>query len=127
MIKVTSESIPIEETINSLRSPECGAVMSYLGTVRNYLDDKQSKGLSFEVNDDEMRHSLEELESEAIRDFDIRDVAIVHRTGSFAVGDNILLISISAGHRGPAFDACQYIVDRTKDFHEKWKREELAD
>jgi molybdopterin synthase catalytic subunit len=127
MITVTKNKIPVEETINSLRSPDCGAVMSYLGTVRSYLDGKQSKGLSFEVPDDEMYRSLEAVAAEAVKEFDIKDVAVVHRTGSFATGDAILLIAISSGHRGPAFEACAYIIDRIKELHEVWKREELED
>ncbi len=127
MITITKNEISIEETINSLRSPECGAVMSYLGTVRSYLEGKQSKGLSFEVSDDEMHQSLETVAGEAVKEFDIRNVAVVHRTGSFAVGDDILLIVINAGHRGPAFEACAYVIDQIKELHEVWKREELED
>ena len=99
--------------------------MSYLGTVRSYLDGKQSKGLSFEVEDSVMQQSLETVETEALQKFDINKINIVHRTGSFAVGDDILLIAISSGHRGPAFDACKYIIDRIKELHDAWKREEL--
>ncbi len=127
MIKIIAENIPVEETVNSLRNPDCGAVISYLGTVRSYLDGKQSKGLSFEASDDEMRRSLEAVASEAINEFDIKDVAIVHRTGAFSVGDDILLIAISAGHRGLAFDACRHMIDRIKELHDGWKREELVD
>ena len=125
MIKVTSENIPVEETINSLRHPHCGAIMSYLGTVRSYLEGKQSKGLSFEVEDNVMQESLEIVEAHALQKYDINQIAIVHRTGSFAVGDDILLIAISASHRGPAFKACMHIIDRIKELHDFWKREEL--
>ena len=127
MITITSEAIPIEATIDSLRSPDCGAVMSYLGTVRNYLEGKQSEGLSFEVEDSEMHRRLQSLETEALQKFDVRKITIVHRTGAFAVGDEILLIAIGAGHRGPAFDACAWLIDRIKDLHESWKIEKLAD
>ena len=126
MVTVTSDSIQVEETINSLRDPDCGAVMSYLGTVRSYLEGKESKGLSFEVSDNVMREKLEKLEGESLDKFDIKQMAMVHRTGSFQVGDDILLIAISAGHRGPAFEACAWLIDRIKELHEVWKREELV-
>lgn len=127
MIKITSGALPLAETMDALRHPDCGAVISYLGTVRSYLAGRQSRGLSFVVTDEEMKTSLESVRSDALRNFDIRDMAIVHRTGSFDVGDEILLIVISAGHRGPAFDACLGAIDRIKELHEIWKREELAD
>jgi len=40
------------------------------------------------------------------------------------VGEDILLVAISAVHRGPAFDACQYIIERIKELHAQWGREE---
>jgi len=126
MITITSGPIPVEKTINPLRHPDCGAVISYLGTVRSYLDGQQSKGLSFEVADAEMKTALEVVESEITGGFDIRELTIVHRTGSFEVGDEILLIAISAGHRGPAFEACLAAIDRIKELHEAWKQEELV-
>ena len=125
MIKITSQNIAVEETIKSLRSADCGAVISYLGTVRSYLEGQKSKGLSFEVEDSVMQQSLETVETEALQKFEISEIAIVHRTGSFAVGDDILLIAISAGHRGPAFDSCTFVIDRIKELHDIWKREEL--
>ena len=85
MIKVISGNIPVKETINSLRNPDCGAVISYLGTVRSYLEDQKSKGLSFEVEDSAMQQSFERLEAEALQKFDIHKIAIIHRTGSFSV------------------------------------------
>ena len=127
MITITGGPISIEQTVNSLRHPDCGAVISYLGTVRSYLDGRQSKGLSFKVSDEEMKAALEAVESEVVQGFDVREMAIVHRTGSFKVGDEILLIAISTGHRGPAFEACLAAIDRIKELHDVWKREELAD
>ena len=127
MITITRNEIPIEETIALLRSPDCGAVISYLGTVRSYLENRQSKGLSFEVEDAVMQESLQKVEAEALQKFEVKQISIVHRTGSFVVGDDILLIAIGAGHRGPAFNACAYVIDRIKDLHEVWKREELED
>jgi len=72
-----------------------------------------------------VQESLEKIESQALQKFDVRQIAIVHRTGSFDVGDDILLIAISAGHRGPAFEACMHIIDLIKELHDEWKREEL--
>lgn len=127
MVTVTADAIPVERTIASLRHPDCGAVISYLGTVRSYLEGKESRGLSFEVEDSEMLSCLRDIEGNTLQRFEVRDIAMVHRTGSFAVGDDILLIAISAGHRGPAFEACAFIIDRIKELHDIWKREELAD
>ena len=126
MIRIIKSEIPVDEIISALKNPDIGAVISYLGTVRSFLGGKQSMGLSFEVEDEIMYQSLDEVAAGARQKFEVRDIAIVHRTGSFAVGDDILLIAISSAHRGPAFEACKHIIDRIKDLHESWKREDLA-
>jgi molybdopterin synthase catalytic subunit len=59
----------------------------------------------------------------AISAFDVEDVAIIHRTGFLRLSDNILLVAVSASHRGAAFDACQRIIDEIKTLHESWARE----
>jgi len=74
-----------------------------------------------------MEEALAGVRTEALQNFDVREVSIVHRTGSFAVGDSILLVAISSAHRGPAFEACEYIVDRIKGLHDSWKREEFSE
>lgn len=127
MITVTSGEIQVEEMINSLRDPDCGAVISYLGTVRSYLEGKQSRGLSFIVTDEAMKQSLEQLEYQLLEQFDVKRLAMVHRIGSFDIGDDILFIAISAGHRGPAFESCAWLIDRIKELHDVWKQEELAE
>lgn len=126
MVKVTPNQIPIEDIITSLREPDCGAVISYLGTVRSFVEGRPTRGLSFDVDDRTMQTKLEEVTESARSQFAITECAIVHRTGSFEVGDDILLIAISSAHRGPAFDACLHAIDRIKELHDVWKHEDLA-
>jgi len=119
MIEIRREDFSIDEITDKLKAPEVGALSTYLGTVREF---PEGLGLDFE-NDNHDAHKLEEIEKRAINDFDIRDVAIVHRVGLLGVSENILLIAVSASHRGPAFDACRSIIDDIKDFHKSWGRE----
>lgn len=127
MIRVIEGEIPIEETIKSLRDPKSGAILSYLGTVCEFAEGRASQGLAFKVEEAVMQEALEGVRTEALQKFDLTEVSIVHRTGSFAVGDSILLIAIGSVHRGPALRACEYIIDRIKDLHESWKREKLGE
>ena len=57
------------------------------------------------------------------QDFDIHDVAIVHRVGRLKVGDRLLLIAVSTSHRQSAFAACMSIVDEIKVIHSAWAKE----
>jgi len=124
MVRLTANPIPLAEAINSIRSPESGAVVAYLGVVRSSAGGQPVQKLNFEVADSTLQRELEKIEAEARRRFELQDIFLTHRTGTLRVGEDILLVVISAAHRGPAFDACQYIIERVKELHSRWKREE---
>ena len=62
-----------------------------------------------------------------VRTQKIGAVAVVHRVGVLHVGDFALLTVVSAAHRGQAFDACRYLVERIKASVPIWKRQTYAD
>jgi molybdopterin synthase catalytic subunit len=119
MIEIRREDFSIDETIEKMKGPKIGAIAVYLGTVREF---PAGLGLEFD-NDNRAVHKLEEIRNRAIDRFDIEDVAITHRVGFLGVAESILLVAVSAAHRGPAFDACQSIIDDIKDLHKSWGRE----
>jgi len=121
MVEIRREDFSIDEVTKKMKDPKVGAISIYLGTVREFPD---GLGLEFE-NDNHAIQKLEEIEKRAIDRFDVRDIAIVHRAGLLGISENILLIAVSASHRGPAFDACRSIIDDIKDFHKSWGKEVL--
>ena len=121
MIEIRREDFSIDEVTKKMKDPKIGAISIYLGTVREFPD---GLGLEFE-NDNHAIRKLEEIEKRAIYRFDVEDVAIVHRVGFLGISEKILLVAVSASHRGPAFDACRSIIEDIKDFHESWGKEVL--
>lgn len=119
MIEVRREDFSIDEIAKRMKSPKVGAISIYVGTVREF---PQGAGLKFE-DDDRAVAKLKEIEKKALYKFDVDDVTIIHRVGPLGVSENILLIAVSASHRGPAFDACQSIIEEIKDLHKTWGRE----
>jgi len=119
MIEIRREDFSVDEITKSMKDPKIGAISIYLGTVREF---PSGNGLEFE-DDNQVVRKLEEIEKRAIDRFDVKDVAIVHRVGFLGISENILLIAVSASHRGPAFDACRIIIDDIKDLHKSWGRE----
>ncbi len=73
--------------------------------------------------DESVISKIRELEGKALEDFDIEEVAIVHRVGKLKVGDKLLLVAISTAHRQSAFDACMSIIDAVKVIHSTWAKE----
>jgi molybdopterin synthase catalytic subunit len=121
MIEIRRGNFSIDEIIGRMQDPKIGAVSIYLGTVREF---PEGAGMEFEGDDGAVRE-LEEIEKRAVNSFDIEDVAIIHRIGFLGIAENILLITVSASHRGPAFDACRSIIDEIKDLHKSWGKEVL--
>jgi molybdopterin synthase catalytic subunit len=119
MIEIRREDFSVDEITKMMKDPKIGAISIYLGTVREF---PSGNGLEFE-DDNQAVRKLEEIEKRAIDRFDVKDVAIVHRVGFLGISETILLIAVSASHRGSAFDACRSIIDDIKDLHKSWGRE----
>jgi molybdopterin synthase catalytic subunit len=116
MVEIRREDFSVDEIIKRMKAPEIGALSIYLGVVREFAE---GAGLEFAGND-EAAERLREIKERAISRFHVEDVAIVHRVGFLGVSENILLVAVSASHRGPAFNACESIVDGIKDLHKSW-------
>ena len=119
MVEIRQENFSIDEITKKMQGPKMGAMTIYVGTVREFPD---GAGMEFAENNDAVRE-LEEIERRAINSLDIKEVAIIHRTGFLGISENILLIAVSAAHRGSAFDACRRIIDEIKDLHKSWGKE----
>jgi molybdopterin synthase catalytic subunit len=119
MIEIRREDFDIDEIIKKMHSPKIGAISIYLGTVREFPN---GIGLEFE-DDNRAVQKLKEIEKIAMDRFDIEDISIIHRSGFLGISENILLIAVSAPHRGPAFDACRNVIDEIKDLHKSWGKE----
>ena len=122
MIKITDRDFSVEEIIDSMGHPEVGAIIAYVGTVRSFSEGGEVAGIEFD-HDETAIDKVRELTDKALEDFDIKDVAMVHRVGKLEVGDKLLLIAVSAAHRQSAFAACMSIIDGVKDIHATWARE----
>jgi len=121
MIEITREDFSVDEAIGKMKNPRVGAILTYVGTVREF---PKGLGLQFESSSDVLER-LEEIREMTISTFNVEDVAMVHRTGFLRPSENILLVAVSASHRGAAFDACQRIIDEIKVLHESWAKEVL--
>jgi molybdopterin synthase catalytic subunit len=107
MIKITEEDFKIDELIRKAKHPDAGAVVTFLGIVR----DDGIVGMEIEADTELAMQELGRIRDEAIDMFDLTSLDIIHRTGTLAVSDNILLIVCGAPHRKDAFAACEYVID----------------
>ena len=119
MIKITKRDFSPDEITRKMKKPEVGAVVSFIGIVR----DDNIKGMKMEMYQEMAEKELKKLENNARKRFDVNDVMIIHRYGRLNVGDNIILIAVSSAHRKDAFRACEYLVDELKRVAPIWKEE----
>ena len=119
MIEITDGDISLPEMIERARSRDAGAVVTFLGTVR----DDGIVALDVEAFHEAALAELIAIEKEATSRFGLRAVEVAHRTGSLAVGESIVAIVCSAGHREEAFSGCRYIIEELKKRAPLWKKE----
>ncbi len=119
MIDITERDFSLDEMIGKAKREDVGAIVTFLGTVRN--DNIQR--MELEAYRDAALPELKKISDEATTRFNLKSVDIIHRIGSLSVGDNIALIVCAAGHRKEAFEGCSYIIDELKARVPIWKKE----
>ena len=104
-----------------------GAVAAFIGAVRDVNDDAAITKLTLEHYPGMTEAALQEIVDAAKARFDIRDALVVHRVGTLAPGEQIVLVVVTSAHRGTAFDACEFVMDFLKTRAPFWKKERLPD
>jgi molybdopterin synthase catalytic subunit len=104
-----------------------GAFVTFEGRVRSENGGRGVKTLDYEAYAPLARKEGRRIMKEARERFPITDARCVHRTGSLSLGDVAVWISVSAGHRAAAFEACRFLIDEMKARLPIWKREHYAD
>lgn len=122
VIAITGDGFDIGAHIEAVRQRSTGAVVTFLGVVR----DDGIEFLEVEGWEEVALEDLHAIREEAGVKFDLQEVTIIHRVGKLTVGEPILLIVTSSGHRKQAFRGCEYILERIKEQAPFWKREYLA-
>ena len=126
MIIVTRDDFSIDEVIRKIRGPDVGAVVTFLGTVRGESAGRVVERMEVQAYEEMATRQLERIEAEALKKFDVKRTAIIHRTGVLKVSDNIVLVAVGAAHRDEAFKACRFIIEELKKTVPLWKKEYTA-
>jgi molybdopterin synthase catalytic subunit len=127
MISLTHDPIDYEQLTESVRSNSAGAVVLFLGTVREMTAGRQTIALDYDAFPEMATVKLKELESEVRSKWPVTDVGIVHRLGRLELGEISVAAAISSPHRAAAFEAGKYLIDRLKVVVPIWKQENWSD
>ncbi|MBS0204346.1 MAG: molybdenum cofactor biosynthesis protein MoaE [Planctomycetes bacterium] len=127
MISLTHDSIDYHGLTESVRSSQSGAVVLFLGTVRELTRGRRTVALDYEGYPQMAEVKLRELEAAARSRWPVEHVGIVHRLGHLELGDISVAVAVSSPHRQQAFEAGKFLIDELKVSVPIWKKENWDD
>ena len=127
MVELTHEPIDYFRLTEQVRSVTTGAVVLFLGTVREMTDGRQTVALDYDAFPAMAEAKMQELEVETRSQFPVEHVAMIHRIGHLELGEISVALAVSSAHRGDAFEAGRHLIDRLKVVVPVWKKENWSD
>ena len=124
---IVRDRIETQLTLARLKRGEDGAALVFEGVVRNQTRGRKTLYLDYEAYEEMALQEMESLAAQALQQFQVRDVAIVHRLGRLEIGETSVLIAVASAHRAAAFDACRWLIDTLKRTVPIWKKEYFED
>lgn len=126
-VRLTREVIDADELVRAAKQGEDGAVVVFDGIVRNNSRGRQTLYLDYEAYEEMATKQMRELTAEALKNFGVRHVNIVHRLGRLHVGETSVLIIVASAHRAQAYEASRWLIDTLKKTVPIWKKETFVD
>ncbi len=128
-VRVQTEDFDVATELKVMRtaSADIGAVVNFIGQVRDINDGDAVNTLTLEHYPGMTERALEQIEHEAQSRWDINGSLIIHRVGTLKPLDQIVLVAVASAHRGEAFKACEFIMDYLKTQAPFWKKESTPD
>lgn len=124
-VTIQPEDFDVSQELARLRAGDggVGAVVAFVGTVRERNEGLGVSAMALEHYPGMTERSIDTMIDEAMRRFDVRAARVIHRVGELQPQDQIVLVAVSAAHRGEAFQACEFLMDYLKMAAPFWKKE----
>lgn len=127
-VRVQVEDFDAGAEVQALRlaRPDIGAVVSFIGQVRDINDGSSVSAMHLEHYPGMTEKSLEAITQQAKLRWDIVEVLVIHRVGDLNPSDQIVMVAVSSAHRKEAFMACEFVMDYLKTEAPFWKKEQTT-
>jgi molybdopterin synthase catalytic subunit len=128
-VRVQAADFDLTTEVAALRAGDArvGAIAAFVGTVRDVNADAAVVAMTLEHYPGMTEKALADIEAEARARWPLFDVLVIHRVGELRPLDQIVLVAVTAAHRGEAFAACEFIIDYLKTRAPFWKKEATPD
>lgn len=126
-VVLTHDPIDYTALTERVRSARAGAVILFLGTVRELTHGRRTTALDYDAYPEMARRKMQELITEAEQRWPVVAAGIEHRLGHLELGDISVAVAVSCPHRRDAFEAGQFLIDELKVRVPIWKQENWDD
>lgn len=123
MASIVSGPIVIDDILKKLNPGNTGAIVTFIGTVREKSGDITVTALEYEAYIEMAESTMVNILSGSIKKFALIDAIAVHRIGRLGIGEASIAIAVSAQHRKEGFDGCSEILNRIKAEAPIWKKD----
>ncbi|UGQ44614.1 molybdopterin synthase catalytic subunit MoaE [Massilia endophytica] len=125
-VSVQAGDFDLSAEVAKLRAGQgkVGAIVSFVGTVRDLNDGADVAEMELEHYPGMTEQSIEAIIVQAEERWPVHGVRVIHRIGPLKPLDQIVLVAVTAAHRGEAFAACEFIMDYLKTEAPFWKKEQ---
>lgn len=123
MIRLTDEPIRIDDLLSAAADDAAGATVLFVGMTRDHNEGRSVERLEYEAYPGMAEKELVCIAEQACEKWPVAKIAIVHRTGVVPIGEASVAIAASSAHRGDAFEAARFTIDRLKEVVPIWKKE----
>jgi molybdopterin synthase catalytic subunit len=125
--RLVDDAIKTVPILAGMKQPGDGAIVVFDGIVRNNSRGRRTLHLDYTAYEPMALRQMEQLARQALADFSVRDVRLVHRLGRLQIGETSVYIAVASAHRAAAFDACRWLIDTLKKTVPIWKKEYFED
>ncbi|KAI3320747.1 Molybdopterin biosynthesis MoaE [Xylariaceae sp. AK1471] len=126
-VALTHGYLQVQEIMDRVRSPQAGAIVLFAGTTRDNFAGKPVKELQYSAYTPMALKTMLSICKDILLRHGLKSIAMIHRLGTVPIGEESILIAVSAPHRQAAWRAGEEALEDCKKHVEVWKREEFED
>lgn len=125
-ISIQKENFVLETEVKNLYLNNVGAVVSFVGLVREQASHGQITAIELEYYPAMTQKALENIVQQAEQRWPLLAVTVIHRVGYLTAQEQIVMVAVASQHRHAAFAAAEFIMDYLKTQAPFWKKEYIA-
>ena len=128
-VRIQAEDFDLSAEVAQLRAtnPKVGGIVTFVGTVRDLNEGATVAEMELEHYPGMTEQSIDAIIEQAKRRWPVYGALVIHRIGPLKPMEQIVLVAVTAAHRGEAFAACEFIIDYLKTEAPFWKKEQTPD